>query len=194
MRDIDCVARLAGWFSKLPGVGKKTAGRYAYAVINMSAEDADEFASAITDVKESVRLCKICGNFTDEDECEICRRRDGSVILVVKEPKDIAAIEKAGEFDGVYHVLHGVIDPSNNVGPDEIRLKELLARADRAKEVIVATNPDLLGEATALYVAKLLKPLGIRVTRIAHGLPVGAEIEYADEMTLSRAISDRREI
>jgi recombination protein RecR len=176
----------------MPGVGKKTAGRYAYAVINMPRDEAEEFSSAILDVKDKVRFCKTCGNFTDEDECEICRRRDGSVILVVKEPKDVTAIEKVREYSGVYHILHGVIDPNNNIGPDDIKIKELLVRLDGVSEVIVATNPDLLGEATAMYIAKLLKPFGVKVTRIAHGLPVGSEIEYADEMTLSRALSDRR--
>ncbi|MDR1905923.1 MAG: recombination mediator RecR [Clostridiales bacterium] len=194
MREIDSVARLTGYFSKLPGVGKKTAGRYAYAVINMSDEEAEGFADAVSEVKRKVKLCKICGNFTDEDECEICRRRDRSVILVVKEPKDVAAIERAKEYGGVYHILHGVLDPNNGVGPDEIKIKELIMRLDGVKEVIVATNPDLLGEATALYIAKILKPFGVNVSRIAHGLPVGAEIEYADEMTLSRAIEDRKPI
>ncbi|MDR3263690.1 MAG: recombination mediator RecR [Clostridiales bacterium] len=192
MRDIDSIAKLAGCFAKMPGVGKKTAGRYAYAVINMPRDEAEEFSSAILDVKDKVRFCKTCGNFTDEDECEICRRRDGSVILVVKEPKDVTAIEKVREYSGVYHILHGVIDPNNNIGPDDIKIKELLVRLDGVSEVIVATNPDLLGEATAMYIAKLLKPFGVKVTRIAHGLPVGSEIEYADEMTLSRALSDRR--
>jgi recombination protein RecR len=194
LREIDSVARLTGYFSKLPGVGKKTAGRYAYAVINMSDEEAEGFADAVSEVKRKVKLCKICGNFTDEDECEICRRRDRSVILVVKEPKDVAAIERAKEYGGVYHILHGVLDPNNGVGPDEIKIKELIMRLDGVKEVIVATNPDLLGEATALYIAKILKPFGVNVSRIAHGLPVGAEIEYADEMTLSRAIEDRKPI
>ncbi|MDR1939527.1 MAG: recombination mediator RecR [Clostridiales bacterium] len=192
MRELDSVSRLAGHFSRLPGVGKKTAARYAYAVINMQKAEAEQFASAILDVKQSVGLCKICGNFTDADECEICRRRDSSVILVVKEPKDVAAIEKVREYGGVYHVLHGVLDPNNNIGPDDIRIKELLSRLDGVDEVIIATNPDLLGEATALYIAKILRPFGIKTSRIAHGLPVGAEIEYADEMTLSRAISDRK--
>ncbi|MDR2090942.1 MAG: recombination mediator RecR [Clostridiales bacterium] len=192
MREPDSVSRLTASFSKLPGVGRKTAGRYAYAVINMSAGDAAEFAAAIADVKASIRLCKTCGNFTDSDECEICRRRDRSTILVVKEPKDVSAIEKIGEYGGVYHILHGVLDPNNNIGPNEIRIRELVGRLNGVSEVIIATNPDLLGEATAMYIAKLLKPFGIKVSRIAHGLPVGAEIEYADELTLSRAISDRK--
>ncbi|MDR2046827.1 MAG: recombination mediator RecR [Clostridiales bacterium] len=194
MREIDSVAKLTGYFSSLPGVGRKTAARYAYAVINMSADDAAGFAAAILEVKEKIGLCRVCGNFTDADECEICRRRDHSVILVVKEPKDVAAIEKIGDYTGVYHILHGVLDPSNNVGPNEIRISGLLRRLDGAKEVIIATNPDLLGEATAMYIAKLIKPFGVKTSRIAHGLPVGAEIEYADAMTLSRAISDRKEI
>ncbi|MDR3292894.1 MAG: recombination mediator RecR [Clostridiales bacterium] len=194
MREIDSVAKLAGYFSRLPGVGKKTAGRYAYAVINMSREDACGFSDAIAEVKEKVRFCKTCGDFTDEEECVVCRTRDASVILVVKEPKDVLAIEKVREYQGVYHVLHGVLDPNNNVGPEDIRIKELLPRLDGVKEIIVATNPDLLGEATAMYIARLLKNFDVTVTRIAHGLPVGSEIEYADEMTLSRALSDRKEM
>jgi recombination protein RecR len=194
LREIDSVAKLAGYFSRLPGVGKKTAGRYAYAVINMSREDACGFSDAIAEVKEKVRFCKTCGDFTDEEECVVCRTRDASVILVVKEPKDVLAIEKVREYQGVYHVLHGVLDPNNNVGPEDIRIKELLPRLDGVKEIIVATNPDLLGEATAMYIARLLKNFDVTVTRIAHGLPVGSEIEYADEMTLSRALSDRKEM
>ncbi len=183
-------------FSKLPGVGKKTAQRYAYRVIGMSAEEAKAFADAILGVKQRVRLCRVCGNFTEEEVCDICKMRDKSVICVVKEPKDVIALEKLHEFKGVYHVLHGVIDPMNGVSPNDIRIKELLARVGEGevKEVIMATNPDVEGEATAMYIAKLLKPLGVKVTRIAHGVPVGSELEYADDITLTRALLDRKEI
>lgn len=183
-------------FSKLPGVGKKTAQRYAYRVINMSESEARAFAEAILNVKKKVRYCKICGNFTEEEECEICKSRDKSVICVVKEPKDVIALEKLHEYKGVYHVLHGVIDPMNGVSPNDIRIRELLARIGEGgvKEVIMATNPDVEGEATAMYIAKLLKPLGVTVTRLAHGIPIGSELEYTDEVTLARALLDRKQI
>ncbi len=183
-------------FSKLPGVGKKTAQRYAYRVINMSESEAREFAEAIINVKKKVRYCKVCGNFTEEEVCEICKTRDKSVICVVKEPKDVIALEKLHEYKGVYHVLHGVIDPMNGVSPNDIRIKELLARIaeGNVREVIMATNPDVEGEATAMYIAKLLKPLGVTVTRLAHGIPIGSELEYTDEVTLARALLDRKQI
>ena len=178
---IEPIGRLINEFSKLPGVGKKTAQRYAYRIINMSESDARAFADAIVNVKRKVRYCKVCGNFTEEDVCEVCRTRDKGIICVVKEPKDVAAIEKLHEFKGVYHVLHGVIDPMEGVGPNDIRIKELLARIGEGevKEVIVATNPDVSGDATAMYLARLIKPLGVTVTRLAHGIPVGSEIEYS---------------
>ncbi len=192
---IEPIGRLMNEFSKLPGVGKKTAQRYAYRVINMSGSEARAFADAIVDVKRKVRYCKICGNFTENEVCEICEKRERSVICVVKEPKDVIALEKLHEFKGVYHVLHGVIDPMNGVSPNDIRIKELLARVNEGvNEVIMATNPDVEGEATAMYVAKLLKPLGIKVTRLAHGIPIGSELEYADEVTLARALLDRKQI
>ena len=183
-------------FSKLPGVGKKTAQRYAYRVIAMSESEAHAFADAIINVKRRVHFCKICGNFTEEETCAICNTRDASVICVVKEPKDVIALEKLHEFKGVYHVLHGVIDPMNGVTPNDIRIKELLARisAGSVKEVIMATNPDVEGEATAMYIAKLLKPLGVTVTRLAHGIPIGSELEYTDEVTLARALIERKEL
>ena len=183
-------------FSKLPGVGKKTAQRYAYRVINMSEAEARAFADAIVDVKRKVRFCKICGNFTENEVCDVCLSRDKSTICVVKEPKDVVALEKLHEYKGVYHVLHGVIDPMNGVSPNDIRIKELLARVAEGgvKEVIMATNPDVEGEATAMYIAKLLKPLGVVVTRISRGVPVGSELEYADEATLARALTERKEI
>lgn len=190
---IEPIGRLINEFSKLPGVGKKTAQRYAYRIINMSESDARAFADAIVNVKRKVRYCKVCGNFTEEDVCQVCRTRDKGIICVVKEPKDVAAIEKLHEFKGVYHVLHGVIDPMEGVGPNDIRIKELLARIGEGevKEVIVATNPDVSGDATAMYLARLIKPLGVTVTRLAHGIPVGSEIEYTDDVTLTRAFVER---
>jgi recombination protein RecR len=190
---IEPIGKLVNEFSKLPGVGKKTAQRYAYKIIDMSEADARAFADAILGVKRKVKYCKICGNFTEDDECAICRVRDKSVICVVKEPKDVAAIEKLREFKGVYHVLHGVIDPLLGVGPNDIRIRELLSRINEGgvKEVIVATNPDVSGDATAMYIAKLIKPLDVTVTRLAHGIPVGSEIEYTDDVTLARAFVER---
>ena len=193
---IEPIAKLINKFSSLPGVGSKTAQRYAYKVISMSEEEAEEFAEAIISAKRKVHYCAECGNFTDEDVCEICKNRSKEIICVVKEPKDVLALEKADRFNGVYHVLHGTINPSEGVGPNDIRIKELLARISDGvtKEVIMATNPDVEGEATAMYIAKLIKPLGIKVTRIAHGVAVGQDIEYADIGSLTRALSDRREL
>ena len=193
---IEPIGRLMNEFSKLPGVGKKTAQRYAYRVINMSEGEARAFADAIVDVKRKVRFCKVCGNFTENEVCDICLRRDKSTICVVKEPKDVVALEKLHEYKGVYHVLHGVIDPMNGVSPNDIRIAELLSRVAEGdvKEVIMATNPDVEGEATAMYIAKLLKPLGVVVTRISRGVAVGSELEYADEATLARALSERKQI
>lgn len=193
---IEPIGKLVNEFSKLPGVGKKTAQRYAYKIIDMDESEARAFAEAILGVKRKVRYCKICGNFTEEDTCGICRARDQSVICVVKEPKDVAAIEKLREFKGVYHVLHGVIDPLSGVGPNDIRIRELLARIQEGNvsEVIVATNPDVSGDATAMYLAKLIKPLGVTVTRLSRGIPVGSEIEYTDDVTLSRAFIERNQL
>jgi recombination protein RecR len=193
---IEPIGRLVNEFSKLPGVGKKTAQRYAYKIIDMNEAEARSFADAILGVKKKVRYCKVCGNFTKEETCGICRSRDKSVICVVKEPKDVAAIEKLREFKGVYHVLHGVIDPLSGVGPNDIRIRELLSRIQEGdvKEVIVATNPDVSGDATAMYLAKLIKPLDVKVTRLAHGIPVGSEIEYTDDVTLARAFVERNTI
>jgi recombination protein RecR len=193
---IEPIGKLVNEFSKLPGVGKKTAQRYAYKIIDMPEAEARAFADAILGVKRKVKYCKVCGNFTEEDTCAICRTRERTTICVVKEPKDVAAIEKLHEFKGVYHVLHGVIDPLSGVGPNDIRLKELLARLNEGdvKEVIVATNPDVSGDATAMYIAKLIKPLGITVSRLSRGIPVGSEIEYADDVTLARAFVERNPI
>ncbi|MGN0812991.1 MAG: recombination mediator RecR [Candidatus Coproplasma sp.] len=192
---IEPIGRLINEFTKLPGVGKKTAQRYAYKIIDMSEEDAKLFAQSIIDCKKKVRYCSVCGNFSEEDVCEICKRRERSVICVVKEPKDVIALEKLREFKGVYHVLHGVISPMDGVGPNDIKIRELLARVgEGVTEVIIATNPDVEGDATAMYIAKLLKPLGVKVTRLAHGIPIGGEIEYTDEVTLSRAFLERKQI
>lgn len=190
---IEPIGRLINEFSKLPGVGKKSAQRYAYKVIGMSEGEARSFADAIINVKRKVRYCKVCGNFTEEEVCDICKARDKSIICVVKEPKDVIALEKLHEYKGVYHVLHGVINPMEGIGPNDIRIKELLTRVGEGgvKEVIMATNPDVEGEATAMYIARLLKPLGVNVTRIAHGVPIGSEIEYTDDVTLSRALTER---
>ena len=193
---IEPIGKLINEFSKLPGVGKKSAQRYAYKIINMDEQEAKDFAQAILDAKRKVRYCNVCGNFSEADVCGICKTREKDVICVVKEPKDIIAIEKLHEFKGVYHVLHGVIDPLAGMGPNDIRIRELLARLQNSdvKEVIVATNPDISGDATAMYISKLIKPLGITVTRLAHGIPVGSEIEYADDVTLSRAFLERNKI
>ena len=193
---IEPIGKLINEFSKLPGVGKKTAQRYAYKIIGMTDAEAKGFAEAIVNCKRKVKYCKICGNFTEEDICDICKQRDKGTICVVKEPKDVIAMEKLHEYNGVYHVLHGVISPMDGVGPNDIRIKELLSRVNggEVKEVIMATNPDVEGEATAMYIAKLLKPLDITVTRLAHGIPIGSELEYTDEVTLSRALLERKKI
>ncbi|MBR2903322.1 MAG: recombination protein RecR [Clostridia bacterium] len=193
---IEPIGKLVNEFSKLPGVGKKTAQRYAYKIIDMPESEARAFAEAIVGVKKRVRYCSVCGNFTEKETCDLCLRREKKKICVVKEPKDVAAIEKLREFDGVYHVLHGVIDPMAGVGPNDIRVKELLARIGEGgvDEIIVATNPDVSGDATALYLARLIKPLGVKVTRLAHGIPVGSEIEYTDDVTLTRAFVERNEL
>ncbi len=193
---IEPIGRLINEFSKLPGVGRKTAQRYAYRVINMTESEAQAFAAAIVNAKKKVRYCKVCGNFTEEEECEICRTRDRRTICVVKEPKDVIALEKLHEYRGVYHVLHGVINPMEGVGPNDIRIRELLARIGEGgvEEVVLATNPDVEGDATALYIAKLIKPLGVKCTRLARGIAVGSEIEYTDDVTLARAFLERKEI
>ena len=193
---IEPIARLINEFSKLPAVGKKTAERYAYYIIRTSEENARNLATSIMDVKSKITFCEICGNYTDSSPCRICRDRSAKIICVVKEPKDAMAIEKTGEFKGQYHILHGTINPISGIGPNDIRIKELLDRIsnNETEEVILATNPDVEGEATALYIAKLLKPLQIKVSRIAQGISIGSELEYADEVTLSRALHDRKEI
>lgn len=190
------VEKLISAFNKLPGVGRKTATRYAYAVINMSEDSAREFADAITNVKREVRYCSVCGNFTDREICQTCERGDRTLVCVVAEPKDVLAMERVTEFDGTYHVLHGLLNPLEGKTANDIRIKELLHRItqDGVREVIMATSPTVEGEATAIYISNLIKPLGVRVTRIAQGVSMGTDIEYVDEVTLARAIEDRREI
>lgn len=194
MRQPEVIERLVNRFAALPGVGRKTAQRYAYAVIEMSEEDAKSFAEAITEVKEKVKFCSICGNLTDKDVCDICSSRSHDVICVVAEPKDVLALERVAGRTFVYHVLGGTLSPLDGRGPEKLRIKQLLSRLDGVKEVIMATNPDVEGEATAMYIARLLRPLGVKVTRLAQGISMGSEIEYADEVTLTRALESRTEI
>ena len=187
---------MAQQLSRLPGVGSKSALRLAYHIASMPVEQAEELASSISDGRKAIRFCSSCGNFTVSDPCPICsdESRKNGLICVVKDPRDVAAIERMRDFRGTYHVLHGTISPMNGIGPDDIRIPELLHRveSENIQEVILATNPDIEGEATANYIAKLLKPKGILVTRIAHGLPVGGNLEYTDEVTLAKAMEGRR--
>lgn len=196
MKQIESLEKLISIFRSLPGVGAKTAQRYAYKVVNSDKKYAEDFSDAILDAKKKIKYCQECGNFTDTQVCSICSNRIAKIICVVKEPKDIDAMEKVKNFSGVYHVLHGTINPLENRGPNDIRIKELLERISKHKteEVIMATNPDVEGDVTAMYIAKLLKPLGVKVTRIAQGISMGSELEYADEITLTRALEGRREI
>lgn len=189
--------RLVEKFESLPGIGHKSAQRLAYTVLDMSREEAQDFAAAIVEAHEKIHTCKVCCNLTDGDLCPVCRSatRDKSTICVVEEPKDVFALERAGDYNGQYHVLHGAISPLSGVGPDQLKIKELLARMDgTVGEVIMATNPTVEGEATAMYLSRLLKPLGIKVTRLAYGIPVGGDLEYADEVTLQRAMEGRQEL
>lgn len=192
------ISRLIEEFSKLPGVGRKTAQRLAFHVINMNMNDVEALSKAIVDAKKEIKYCSICYNITDKDPCSMCsnKNRDSGIICVVEDPRDVAAMEKTKEFHGQYHVLNGVISPMDGIGPDMIRVKELIQRLgnQEVREVIMATNPTIEGEATAMYIARLLKPMGIKVTRIAHGLPVGGDLEYADEVTITKALEGRREI
>ena len=182
-------------FERMQGIGHKTAQRMAFYVLDLSDDDAKRFAQAITDAHTKIRQCKICCDLADDELCPICKSetRDKSVICVVEDPRDVAAIERTHEYNGTYHVLHGAISPMNNIGPDQIKIKELLARLNDGvvEEVIMATNPTVEGEATAMYIGRLLKPMGITVSRLAYGVPVGADLEYADEVTLSRALEGR---
>lgn len=192
------VARLIDEFEKLPGIGHKTAQRLAFHILNMPADKAFAFANAILDAKKTIHYCSVCGDLTDIDPCRVCgsQNRDRSVICVVESPRDVVAMERIREFKGLYHVLHGVISPLEGIGPDDINMKSLIKRIGEGetREVILATNPDVEGEATAMYIAKLIKPMGIKTTRIAHGLPVGGDLEYADEVTLAKSLEGRREI
>lgn len=198
MQYIAPLAKLVEQLRALPGIGAKSAVRLAYHVLEMDADKANALADAIVEAKAKISYCKICFNLTDSNPCRICtsEARDRSVICVVEEPRDVAAMERTRDFKGQYHVLHGSLSPLEGVGPDEIKIKELLVRlhSEQVAEIIMATNPDVEGEATAMYLAKLVKPLGIKVTRIAHGLPVGGDLEYADEVTLSKALENRREM
>ncbi|OGE19899.1 MAG: recombination protein RecR [Candidatus Dadabacteria bacterium RIFCSPHIGHO2_12_FULL_53_21] len=194
----ESIARLINELSKLPGIGEKNATRLAFHIFRSSRESVENLSKAITDAKTKVVLCETCFNFATESPCELCRDedRDHTIICVVEDPLDQLAIERSREFRGVYHILHGVISPIEGVGPEDLRIKELIRRLEsgRTKEIIIATNPSVEGEATALYLSKLVKPMGIGVSRIAHGIPMGGDIEYIDEITLSKAIRDRRYI
>jgi len=182
-------------FSRLPGIGPKTAGRLAFYLLQHS-EDAQELAQTIGAALENIKQCTICGNYTEADPCKICsgERRDKSLLCIVEQPRDVVALEKTGEYRGMYHVLHGVLSPMEGVGPDHLNLSGLFGRLEGICEVVLAVNPTVEGEATALYIAKLLKPFGVKVTRIAHGLPVGGDLEYADEVTIARALEGRRQL
>ena len=194
----NAMERLTEQFARLPGIGGKTAQRLAFFILSQTEEEALAFADAIVTAKKTVKTCPVCQNLTDTDMCSLCAdpKRDKGVICVVAEPKDVLAMERAREYNGVYHVLHGVISPLNHIGPNDIRIRELLQRLQdtQVREVIMATNPDTEGEATAMYISRLLKPMDIKVTRLAYGIPVGSQLEYADEVTLLRALEGRREI
>lgn len=192
------VAKLVEEFQKLPGIGHKSAQRLAFHVINMPMEKVQKLSESILEAKQKTRYCSVCSNLTDVDPCPLCSgtSRDKTVICVVQDPRDVVAMERTREFKGLYHVLHGAISPMQGIGPEEIRIKELIARlgGGEVTEVILATNPNVEGEATAMYISKLIKPLGVKATRIAHGIPVGGDLEYADEVTLAKALEGRREI
>jgi len=189
---------IASELAKLPSIGRKSAQRLAYHIISMPLESVAQLSNTLLEGRRAIRLCDVCGNYTVSALCSVCEdeQRDRSQLCVVRDPRDVAAVERMHDFHGLYHVLHGVLSPMDGVGPADIRIKELLLRLqdDIVKEVIIATNPDIEGEATAAYLAKLIKPLGLRVTRIAHGVPVGSDLEYADEVTLSKAMEGRREL
>ena len=192
------IAKLIEELSALPGIGAKSAQRLAFHILNMPQDHVDALASAIVSAKKNVKDCKCCFNLTDQEICPICSdtSRDHKTIMVVENTRDLVAYEKTGKYNGVYHVLHGALSPMNGIGPEDIHIRELLARlsTEKVNEVILATNPDIEGEATAAYIARLIKPMGVRVTRIAHGVPVGSDLEYADEITLSKAMEGRREL
>ena len=196
--EIATLAKLIEQFERMPSIGHKTAQRLAFYVLDMSKEQANNFAKAILDAHEKIHRCSVCCNLSEDELCPICSKigRDKSVVCVVEDPRDVIAIERTHEFNGTYHVLNGVISPLNGVGPEELSIKELIARMGdgEIKEVIMATNPTVEGEATAMYISRLLKPLGVATTRLAYGVPVGADLEYADEVTLLRALEGRQEI
>ena len=198
MQHVAPLVKLIDHLRRLPGIGSKSATRLAYHILTLDPKQAESLAQAIMEAKEKIRYCSQCFALTDNDPCYICKAetRDHSIICVVEEPQDVAAMERAREYKGLYHVLHGALSPLDGVGPDQIRIRELLARirSGGVAEIILATNPDVEGEATAMYLSKLLKPLGLIVTRIGHGLPMGGELEYADEVTLSKAMENRREM
>lgn len=193
---VEPLAKLVNAFSKLPGIGGKTALRLAYHVIGAPEEDVKELIDALGEIRQKIGYCQECGNFCEGDVCDVCAnsRRDHTTICVVKDPRDVIAMEKTGSYGGVYHVLHGTLSPLDGVGPDDIRIRELLGRLDGVQEVILATNPDVEGDATAVYIARLLKPFGVKTTRIAHGIPVGGDLEYIDEVTLAKALDGRHEV
>ena len=192
------IEKLIESFEKLPSIGHKTAARLAFYILNCSEQETNEFINSITEAKSKLKYCSTCFNIADTDPCPICAnpKRDASLICVVEDVRDIIAMERTNEFRGVYHVLHGTISPMNGVGPEDIKIKELLDRIrdNDIKEIIIATNPRVEGEATSIYLSKLIKPLGVKVTRIAHGIPVGGDLEYTDEVTLMKAMEGRREI
>lgn len=190
--------KLIDIFRKMPGIGHKSAVRLAYYILSLSDDEANDMVQSILEAKSKISYCSVCQNITEEDPCEICSdvRRDNSVICVMEQPRDVVALEKTREYNGLYHVLHGAISPMDAVGPEDLKIKELLDRVQNGtvKEVIMANNPSIEGEATAMYLSKLLKPFGVRVTRIAYGIPVGGDLEYADQVTLAKALEGRREI
>lgn len=190
------LALAAEQFAKLPGVGIKTAQRLAYYMLNLPAEEVEEFASSLVKARRGVQLCKCCQNFTDRDLCELCAddNRDNDVICVVESPKDVSAFERSGGYDGSYHVLHGLLSPMDGITAENLKIKELMSRLSTAKEVIMATNPTVEGEATAVYISRLIKPMGIKVSRLAYGLPAGSALEFADDVTLQKALENRNEI
>ncbi|MFR2518498.1 recombination mediator RecR [Peptostreptococcus stomatis] len=194
----ETIDRLINEFSKLPGIGRKTAQRLAFHVINMDIKDVTGLSKALVDVKNEIKYCSVCCNISDTEVCPICANshRDPSTICVVEDPRDVAAMERTKDYSGRYHVLNGVISPMDGIGPDMLNIKELISRLGdgSVKEIIMATNPTIEGEATAMYISRLVKPMGIKVTRIAHGLPVGGDLEYADDVTISKALEGRREI
>ena len=196
MGNIKSLEKLIGSFMMLPGVGYKTAQRYAYSILSSDREKVQTLAESMIAAKDNIKFCKRCGNFSEEEYCDICKNRESNIVCVVKEPKDVIAIEKLNEFNGVYHVLHGTISPLDGIGPNDINVKGLLSRIAEGgvEEIIMATNPDVEGEATAMYISRLLKPMGVSVSRLAYGVPVGGDIDYADEVTLFRAIEGRRDL